>query len=212
MTIEGGQDAVAVGGGETAEPSAPKRWQRPADWPASPDVPQAETALKTVGIVIVVALAAMTALYEVLYSPLRAGGTRIPLSLGLAIVLNPLLALAAYWTTGRRLTALLPGLAWCLVFFTGATKTREGDLLLTDNNWVGLVTLLAGPVAFAIAVFVPIMREQQRNLNAAPATPPAAAPASSASSASPRTRSLAPAPGSKPKKARPPLRQPARKR
>ena len=191
MTIDPpppGIDPPAPGGDEPSTPGERR--------PAGP-------ALKIVGIVVVVLLGAMTALYEVLYSPLRAGTVRIPLSLVLAIVLNPLLALGAYWTTGRRLAALLPGLAWCVVFFAAATRTREGDLLLTDNNWVGLVTLLAGPVAFAVAVFVPIMREQQRILREAPPSP-APAPV--------LTPSKAPAPGSKPKKAAAPLRQPARKR
>lgn len=187
----GGEEAG--GGGQASASSRFASWRLP------------EPALKIVGIVVIVLLGAMTALYEVLYSPLRAGTVRIPVSLVLAVVLNPLLALGAYWTTGRRLAALLPGLAWCIVFFAGASKTREGDLLLTDNNWVGLVTLLAGPIAFAVAVFVPIMREQQRMLRGTP-PPEAARPAVV------RTPSKAPAPGSKPKKAAAPLRQPARKR
>lgn len=219
MSVEPSPEALSASEAQSAPASPPAApapgWQRPVDWPPSPDVPQAESALKGVGIVIVVLLAAATALYEVLYSPLRAGATRIPLSLVLAVVLNPLLALGAYWTTGKRLLALLPGLAWCLVFFVGATKTREGDLLLTDNNWVGLVTLLAGPVAFAVAVFVPIMRDQQRAMREPAPPPPSAVPAGrtpSRTSGAGSTPSKAPAPGSKPKKAGAPLRQPARKR
>jgi hypothetical protein len=195
-------DPPPLGGDESAERPG-FTWS--PDWPPPPEVPQAETALKATGLVIVVLLAAMSALYEVLYSPLSSGTTRLPVSLILAIVFNPLLALAAYWSTGRRLTALLPGLAWCAVFFLAATKTREGDLLLTDQNWVGLVTLLAGPVAFAVAVFVPIMREQQRALRENPIEPPAPRKAQP-------TPGKAPAPGSKPKKAGAPLRPAAKKR
>jgi hypothetical protein len=35
--------------------------------------------------------------------------------------------------------------------FLAAGQTTERDLILTSNNWVGLATMFAGAMAFAIA-------------------------------------------------------------
>ncbi|GGM32662.1 hypothetical protein ACFFX1_05090 [Dactylosporangium sucinum] len=117
------------------------------------------------GLVVVTLLALVLALIEAFFAPFRLHGTgaRIPISLVLAVVTNPLLGWFAFTTTGRRLAALLPAGAWCAVWILAAGRTTEGDLLLTDGNWVGLLTLFAGPLAFAVGIYVSALRQRPAN-------------------------------------------------
>jgi hypothetical protein len=61
--------------------------------------------------------------------------------------------------TGRRAAAALPAIAWFAVWFLSASKTTEGDLVIAAGNWVGLATLLAGPIAFAAGIFAQVIFE-----------------------------------------------------
>ncbi|HLL68002.1 MAG TPA: hypothetical protein VK453_20140 [Micromonosporaceae bacterium] len=118
-----------------------------------------DPALRVVGAVVAVGLGAVLALIGAFLVPLWGFGIRLPVSLLLALLGNPALAWFAFAVTGRRLAGLLPALAWCVVYLAAATRTTEGDLLLTDNNWVGLATLVAGPLAFAVAIYVLVLRQ-----------------------------------------------------
>jgi hypothetical protein len=124
-----------------------------------------DVALRIAGLVVATGLGAVSGLIEAFLAPLRFGSFGfVPVSLVLAVITNPALAWFAYAATGRRSVALFPAAAWCTVWFLGATKTAEGDLLITDDNWVGVSTLLSGPIAFALGVFVPVMLETRRIL------------------------------------------------
>jgi hypothetical protein len=92
---------------------------------------------------------------------LPGGHVRAPLALVLALAGNPLIAWFAYVTTGRRATALLPAIAWSAVWFTAASRTTEGDLVIAANNWVGIVTLFLGPAAFAAGFYLSLRRERR---------------------------------------------------
>jgi hypothetical protein len=120
------------------------------------------TWLKIAGAVVATGLAAVLGVTEAFLSPLRIGTVRIPLSLVLAILLNPPLAWYAVAVTGRKAAAALPALAWSAVWFIAASKTTEGDLVIASGNWVGLMTLLAGPIAFAVGIFAQVMFETSR--------------------------------------------------
>ena len=122
------------------------------------------------GLVLAVLLAVALAVLEAFLAPLRVsdlgfsgpgeGNVRIPLALVLALVTNPLLGWFAFTTTGRRFAALLPAGAWCVVWILAAGRTTEGDLLITNDNWVGLLTLFTGPIAFAIGIYVTVLRRR----------------------------------------------------
>jgi hypothetical protein len=120
------------------------------------------TWLKIVGAVVATGLGAVLGLTEAFLSPLRIATVYVPISLVLAVLLNPALAWYAVDVTGRKAAAALPAVAWCAVWFMAASKTTEGDLIIAGGNWVGLVTLLAGPLAFAAGIFGQVMFEASR--------------------------------------------------
>jgi hypothetical protein len=132
---------------------------------------QLDLGLKIIGAFVVTGLGAFTGLFEALLVPLRLPhSTYLPLSLVLAVIMNPLLSWGAAVATGRRGAAILPAGAWCVVWFLSASRTTEGDLIITGGNWVGLVTLLVGPIAFAVGVLVPVLVEQRRGLRVKPSS------------------------------------------
>ena len=132
---------------------------------------QLDLGLKIVGAVVATGRGALAGLYEASLVPLRLPhSTYLPVALVLALVGNPVLSWFAGAVTGHRAAALLPAAAWCVIWYASASRTTEGDLIITGGNWVGLVTLLAGPIAFALGVLIPVMREQRRGLRVKPPT------------------------------------------
>jgi hypothetical protein len=71
----------------------------------------------------------------------------------LAVAGNLVLVWFTYRATGRRGAVVLPVLVWMAVMIPAAGRTNEGDLLLTGDNSVGLVTIFAGVVAFAVGAY-----------------------------------------------------------
>lgn len=146
-------------------------WTKPA-WtkPAWTKPAWTEPAYRIAGTAVGAALGAVTGVWEVVLTPMYAhvGGVsfRLPLAAVLAVAGNAGLVWFTRMVTGRLGLALVPGLAWFVVILAGATKTGEGDLLITGDNWVGLLTILLGSLAWAAAAYVAITRSRPR-------TPPA---------------------------------------
>ncbi|MEV0564640.1 hypothetical protein [Dactylosporangium sp. NPDC050588] len=158
------------------------------DVPGGEEAPKPEVAggsldivITIGGLVVAVLLAVALAVFEAFLAPLRLSdlglsgpgksNMRIPLALVLALVTNPMLGWFAFTTTGRRFAALLPAGAWCVVWILAAGRTTEGDLLITNDNWVGLLTLFAGPLAFAIGIYVTALRQRVAGSANSKATP-----------------------------------------
>lgn len=140
-----------------------------------------DIAITIGGLVVAVLLAVALAVFEAFLAPLHVsdlgfsgtgdGNMRVPLALVLALVTNPLLGWFASATTGRRFAALLPAGAWCVVWILAAGRTTEGDLLITNDNWVGLLTLFSGPLAFAVGIYVAAIRHRVAAPGNSKATP-----------------------------------------
>jgi hypothetical protein len=126
--------------------------------------------MKIAGGVIATLLAFVSSLWEAFLTPLSwqwtSGGhahyVRLPVALVAAVVGNFLLAWFAYAATGRMLAIVGPFVAWSVPMVLAAGRTREGDLILTSNNWVGISTMLAGAVSFAAAVYWLTLRSLRR--------------------------------------------------
>jgi hypothetical protein len=126
--------------------------------------------LAWVGMVIAVGLAAVSALWEAFLTPLAfhwtSGGhahfVRVPVALVCAVVGNAGLAWFTRAVTGKVLMVLVPFTVWTALMVVGAGRTREGDLVLTGDNWVGLATMFAGALAFAVAAYWLVIRSLQR--------------------------------------------------
>jgi hypothetical protein len=126
--------------------------------------------LPWVGMAIAVGLAAVSAVWEAFLTPLAwqwtSGGhphfVRVPVALVLAVVGNAGLAWYTRAVTGKTLAVLAPFVAWTIPMLFASAKKTEGDLVLTANNWVGLVTMFAGALAFAVAAYWLTVRSLRR--------------------------------------------------
>jgi hypothetical protein len=113
------------------------------------------------GLALAVALAAVSAVWEAFLTPLTlewtSGGqahfVRLPVALVCAVVGNAGLAWFTRAVTGKVLAVLAPFAAWVIPMVVAAGRTREGDLVLTSNNWVGLGTMFAGALTFAVTAY-----------------------------------------------------------
>jgi hypothetical protein len=130
--------------------------------PPDPRSLAADLTVRIVGTVVAVCLAALTALWEALLTPLHAtifgSVVRLPIAPVVAVIVN----VGIFWfgrvVTGRTGLALLPAIAWFVVMFAAGNRTSEGDLLIAGNNWVGIVTILVGAVAWALGAYVVMFR------------------------------------------------------
>ncbi len=110
----------------------------------------ADRALRVVGGILAVAMALLTGLLELYLSPLRAGGVLLGVAAIVAVPVNIGLAWFAQQAVGTRFAFGWPWVAWTLLMFVASgVRTDEGDQLLAGDNWVGLLLILAGSVAFA---------------------------------------------------------------
>ena len=112
-----------------------------------------DRCLRYLGYLVAAGLGAAFALYDVGFVVLHFHSIRVPLTVLLALIGNPLLALFAYVVTRHKAAGIVPALTWCGVWFTAASKSSDGDWLVLPNNWVGIVTSLVGPIAFAVMVY-----------------------------------------------------------
>lgn len=109
--------------------------------------------LRVLGAAVGVVAAIETAVLEAFLTPLRWGGGRFPLAILLAVLTNLAVVWFTYEVTRGRLLTLLPGIAWAGVMVVLSARTTEGDIVLTGENWVAQVTILAGVVGYAVGAY-----------------------------------------------------------
>jgi hypothetical protein len=107
--------------------------------------------MRILGFVLALGLTVTTAAFEAYLTPLYWGGNRLPVSAVAAVVVNLGLIWFTVEVTGRRLSVAAIAVVWMAVMVVASSRTGEGDLVLTDDNWVGIVTMLAGSLTFAVA-------------------------------------------------------------
>jgi len=147
----------------------------------SEPVSQHDLILRLSGGVVAAALAFVSAIWEAFLVPLSyhwtSGGhahfVRLPVALVLAVAGNAALVWFTRAVTGKPLAALAPFAAWIVPMVVAAGRTREGDLVVTGNNWVGLLTLFAGALTFAVSAYWLTIRSLARSRQPLPSDRPA---------------------------------------
>ncbi|WP_433827223.1 hypothetical protein ACQP2E_34905 [Actinoplanes sp. CA-015351] len=133
-----------------------------------------DTIIRVAGVVIAVLATVITALIELELTTLRSGGlvslakgnspwegggVLIPLAVPVAIGANLAICWFAVTVTGRRWGLGPPWALWTLLMLAAAgTRTTEGDYLLSETNWVALVTILTGSLTYAVYSYKMILK------------------------------------------------------
>jgi hypothetical protein len=124
-----------------------------ADTPPAAPRREAELAVRAAGAVVSVAGAFAVAAYGAFLTPFRVGATLVPVALLVAVGGNAALSWFAWTVTRSRVLGVLPGLVWVALSFLASSRTTEGDLVLTGNNWVATVYLLAGAATVGVCAY-----------------------------------------------------------
>jgi len=132
--------------------------------PARTSVPKAPNpallpAFRVATVIVSVVAALVTAVLELALSSLRVGGVLVGLAVPVAIVANYAISWFAVETAGRRWVMGPPAVVWVVFMMVIAgRRTAEGDYLLSADNCVGLVLILAGSLSFAVYAYRMILR------------------------------------------------------
>ena len=114
---------------------------------------------RVTGVLISLVATLVTGAAELILTPLRFLGVLTGVSIVLAAVANVAIAWFAVTTTGRRWAVGPPWLLWTVLMFVAAgVRTTEGDYLLSADDWIALVMILVGSVAFAVYSYRLILR------------------------------------------------------
>jgi hypothetical protein len=119
----------------------------------SPD-PRLAPLLGGLGLLIAILATVVTAVAELYLTPLRLGGVPVGAAVVFAAVANWGLGWFAVTVTGRRWALAPPWALWTLIMlFAAGVRTREGDYLLSGNDWIALVMILVGSLSFAVYAY-----------------------------------------------------------
>jgi hypothetical protein len=134
--------------------------------PAAPDTfdrtpPWLEWVIRGGGFAVGLAGAALLGVFGAFLTPFRIGGVLVPISLVLAVGGNLLLIWFTLTATRHKGFAFGPSVVWVVLSFVASSRTREGDLVLVDNNWVSVAYLLTGCVTIGIAAYRLILAGQR---------------------------------------------------
>jgi hypothetical protein len=111
------------------------------------------------GLVVAVVAVVVTAVAELYLTPLRLGGVPIGVAVVFAGVANWAIAWFAETTTQRRWSVGPPWGLWTLLMLIAAgVRTTEGDYLLSGDDWIALVMILVGSLAFGVYTYRMILR------------------------------------------------------
>jgi hypothetical protein len=127
---------------------------------AEPEAPRRDSPLLAVaGLVIAVLATLFSGILEIFLTPLRVAGIPVGVAIPFAMVANVAIAWFAVTTTGRKRAIGVPWLLWTvLMFFAAGAKRSEGDYLINGDDWIALVMILAGSLAFAVFTYRSILR------------------------------------------------------
>jgi hypothetical protein len=109
--------------------------------------------LRLVGLVVACLGGALLAIVGAFLTPYRIGSVLVPVSLVIVLVGIVALTRFAHEVTDRAGLSLLPGGVWLVLSLVLSSRTSEGDLVLTSQNWVATVYLLVGSVTLGVLAY-----------------------------------------------------------
>jgi len=131
--------------------------------PERPERRSLDRAIRIAGLVIAVLAAFFSGLLELFCTTLRVGGFPIGVSIVLAVVGNLAIAWFAVTTTGRRWALGPPWAVWTvMMLFAAGVRTTEGDYLIGGNDYVALLMILLGSLAYAVYSYRMILKGSVR--------------------------------------------------
>ncbi|MCA2214057.1 hypothetical protein [Jidongwangia harbinensis] len=130
--------------------------------PAERPRPVVDLLFRVLGLVISLVATVVTGVLELFLTPLRIGGVPVGATVLLAGAANAAIAWFAVHTTRRRWAVGPPWALWTvMMIFASGVRTREGDYLVSGNDWIALVMILVGSLAFAIYAYRLILHRTQ---------------------------------------------------
>ena len=124
--------------------------------PEDPAPPDWSTPQRAWAYALVVLLTVLLAVWGSFLVPFRIGAVLVPVSWAVAVVGNLALGRAGARVAGST-GALVPGLLWLGLAYVLGSRRAEGDLVVPGTT-VGLVFLLSGAVASAVAYGLAVVR------------------------------------------------------
>lgn len=116
--------------------------------------PRLGPVLGAAGLLIAILATVVTAAAELYLTPLRLGGVPVGVAVVFAGVANWGIGWFAVTTTGHRWALAPPWALWTIIMMVAAgARTREGDYLISGNDWVALVMILVGSLSFAVFAY-----------------------------------------------------------
>jgi hypothetical protein len=123
-----------------------------------------EITYRVLGTIVGIGLGAMSAFWTTMLTPLYViiGGAviRLPVAPLVVLVANVAIFWFTRYVTGHTGLGVLPAVGWLVVVGEAGSTRAEGDLLITGNNWVGIVTILVGAIAWAIGPYLALFRSR----------------------------------------------------
>ncbi len=128
----------------------------------TPPAPRPSAAVRAGAVAVACWGAVLVALLGAFLTPYRLGGILIPVSL--VVVVAGLVAVTrfAYVATEHAGLSLVPGVLWLIVSLVLSARTTEGDLVLTQQNWVANVYLLVGSITLGVLGYRMVMPRRPR--------------------------------------------------
>jgi hypothetical protein len=109
--------------------------------------------LRWVGLLVACAGAVVVTVLSAFLTPFRIGGFLVPIALVVLVVGLAAVTRFAHVVTGRAGLSLIPGGLWLVLSLVFASRTNEGDLVLSATNWVATVYLFVGSVTVGVLAF-----------------------------------------------------------
>lgn len=109
--------------------------------------------LRLIALVVAGWLGVLLALFAGFLTAYRLNGWLIPVSLVFVVAGLSAMTRFTFAVTRHVWLSVLPGVVWLIVSLVLSSRTREGDLVLVQQNWVATVYLLLGSITLGVLAY-----------------------------------------------------------